>query len=184
MDPMRPAWPARLATVWLGGCSGCHMSLLDLDERLIDLAPRIRLVYSPLMDVKEFPDGVDITLVEGAVASVNHLCMIRTVRARTKILVAFGDCAVTGNITALRNPLESADPVLRRAYVELAAVQPLVPADEAVPALLDRVLPVHHVVPVDLHLPGCPPHSDLIFEVLADLLDGRVPGLAGRTRHG
>ncbi len=177
--------PVRLATVWLGGCSGCHMSFLDLDERLIDLAPRIRLVYSPIMDIKAFPEHVDVTLVEGAVANEDHLHLIRTIRERTKLLVAFGDCAVTGNVTALRNPLGRAEPVLQRAYVENATIQGRLPQHEGiVPALLDRVMPVHQVVPVDLFLPGCPPSADLIHTVLTDLLDGRTPDLSGRLKYG
>src|ERR1700735_3277715 len=90
----------RLATVWLGGCSGCHMSFLDLDERLIDLARPVEFCASPLTDYKDFPE-VDITLVEGAVPNSDHLSHIRSIRMRTKILVSFGDCAVTGNVTAL-----------------------------------------------------------------------------------
>jgi NAD-reducing hydrogenase small subunit len=94
----------KLATVWLGGCSGCHMSFLDLDEWLIDLAGQVDFVFSPFADVKEYPQGVDVVLVEGAIANEDHLQMIRTVRERSQILVSFGDCAVTGNVTALRNP--------------------------------------------------------------------------------
>ncbi len=177
--------PVRLATVWLGGCSGCHMSFLDLDERLIDLAPRIRLVYSPIMDIKEFPEGADVALVEGAVANEDHLRMIQAVRARTKMLIAFGDCAVTGNVTALRNPLGRAEPVLQRAYIENATIQGRLPRDDGIlPVLLDRVLPVHQVVPVDLFLPGCPPSADLIYSVLTDLLEGRTPDLSGRLKYG
>lgn len=177
--------PVRLSTVWLGGCSGCHMSFLDLDERLIDLAPRIRLVYSPIMDIKEFPEGVDVALVEGAVANEDHLRMIQAVRARTKMLIAFGDCAVTGNVTALRNSLGRAEPVLQRAYIENATIQGRLPRDDGiVPVLLDRVLPVHQVVPVDLFLPGCPPSADLIHWVLTELLEGRTPDLGGRLKYG
>ena len=95
----------RFATVWLGGCSGCHMSFLDLDEWLFELAAQADVVFSPLADVKEYPENVDLALVEGAVANEENLAMIRKVRGRTKTLVAFGDCAVTGNVTALRNPL-------------------------------------------------------------------------------
>lgn len=173
----------RVATVWLGGCSGCHMSLLDMDERLIGLAGRMDLVYGPLLDVKEFPDAVDVTLVEGAVANEEHLAQIRKVRGRTKLLVAFGDCAVSGNVTALRNVLGDAQGVLTHVYGERARAGRVV-FDELVPKLLDRVLPVHQAVDVDLFLPGCPPSADLIHFVLSELLDGRSPDLAGRLRFG
>src|SRR5262249_53575309 len=108
----------KLATVWLGGCSGCHMSFLDLDEGLIELAARAAVVFTPVMPVKEYPVGVDVVLVEGAVANEEHLEMIWKVRERTKTLVSFGDCAVTGNVTALRNPLGVALEVLRPVYEE------------------------------------------------------------------
>ena len=181
MAPLR----ARVATVWLGGCSGCHMSFLDLDERLLDLAPRIDLVFSPIADVKVFPEDVLLTLVEGAVCNEDHLEMARRVRARSRLVVAFGDCAVTGNVTAIRNALGSALPVLERAYVDLADVNPGVPACPGlVPRLLDRVLPLHQVVAVDAFLPGCPPHADLIHAVLLDVLEGRPPSLQGKLRYG
>jgi len=169
----------RLATVWLGGCSGCHMSFLDLDERLIDLAGRVELCASPLTDYKNFPEA-DITLVEGAVANADHLEHIQEIRQRTKILVSLGDCAVTGNVTALRNifPVES---VLDRAYRENATVVTGIPSGNgAVPRLLDRVRPVHEVVKVDYFVPGCPPSADTIHDFIMALLDGRTPVLDGR----
>ena len=182
----------RLATVWLAGCSGCHMSLLDMDERLIDLDPIVDLVYSPFVDATEFPDRVDVTLVEGAVATVDQLEEIRQIRNRTRVLVAFGDCAVMGNVTALRNPLGSAAAVLERAYIGLAApaacdggTRGAVSMDPAtVPALLDRVLPVGQVVHVDFYLPGCPPSADLIHRTIRDLAEGRVPDLGPRVTFG
>lgn len=177
--------PVRLATVWLGGCSGCHMSFLDLDERLLDLAPRLDLVFSPFADVKVFPEDVAVTLVEGAVANEEHLEMALRVRARSRLVVAFGDCAVTGNVTAIRNALGSALPVLQRAYHDLADLRPGLPGEPGVvPRLLDRVLPLHQVVPVDAFLPGCPPHADLIHAVLLDALAGRTPSLQGHLRYG
>jgi NAD-reducing hydrogenase small subunit len=170
----------KLATVWLGGCSGCHMSFLDLDEFLIDLADRADVVYSPIMDVKDYPEGVDVALVEGAVANAEHLEMIRRVRERTRALISFGDCAVTGNVTALRDPLGSAEPVLLRSYVELADLQPQIPREpEILPLLLDRVTPVHAVVPVDLYLPGCPPPAPRIRAVLEQLIAGGRVHLSG-----
>jgi len=169
----------RLATLWLGGCSGCHMSFLDLDERLIDLAGRVELCASPLTDYKDFPDA-DITLVEGAVANEEHFEQIRKVRQRTKILVSLGDCAVTGNVTALRNMFPVED-VLNRAYRETSTVVTGIPTGNgAVPRLLERVRPVHEVVKVDYFIPGCPPSADTIHDFVTALLDGRTPTTDGR----
>ncbi|HZZ80010.1 MAG TPA: hypothetical protein VFE62_15935 [Gemmataceae bacterium] len=164
----------RFATVWLGGCSGCHMSFLDLDEWLIDLAGHVDVVFSPIADVKEYPENVDLVLVEGAVANDENLEMIHKVRARTKTLVAFGDCAVTGNVTALRNPLGVALEVLKPVYGEQYPNEPKI-----VPVLLDRVQPVHQVVPVDVFIPGCPPPAPRIKAVLQALVEGRTPVLEG-----
>jgi len=166
----------RFATVWLGGCSGCHMSFLDLDERLIDLAGLVDICYSPVVDTKEFPENVDIVLVEGAVANEDNLREIRLIRQRSKVLVAFGDCAVTGNVTALRNLFQVED-VLNRAYKENSAVISGLPlgGDGIIPKLLDRVLRVQDVVAVDYFLLGCPPSADAIYAFVADLLGGKTP---------
>jgi NAD-reducing hydrogenase small subunit len=164
----------RFATVWLGGCSGCHMSFLDLDEWLIDLAEQVDVVFTPIADVKEYPENVDLVLVEGAVANDENLAMIQKVRANTKTLVSLGDCAVTGNVTALRNPLGTALEVLKPVYGDKYPDEPHI-----VPVLLDRVLPIHQVVPVDYYLPGCPPPAQRIKTVLQALLNGLVPVLDG-----
>lgn len=171
----------KLATIWLGGCSGCHMSFLDLDEWLIELAQFADIVFTPFADAKEYPEGVDVVLVEGAVANEDHLEFIQKVRERTKTVIAFGDCAVTGNVTALRNPIGRALPVLQRSYVELADVTPGVPCEPGVvPPLLDRVQPVHKVVAVDFFMPGCPPAAELIRKTLHAIRRGKAPEFEDR----
>jgi NAD-reducing hydrogenase small subunit len=161
------------------------MSFLDMDERLHELSPLVDLVYSPIADAKTFPDGVDVTLVEGAICNEEHLHLIHRIRANTRVLVSFGDCAVNGNVTAIRNALGSALPVLERAYREAVDVNPGIPEEPGiVPRLLDRVLPVHQVVKVDAFLPGCPPHPDLIHAAVADLLAGKALDLGDRLRFG
>lgn len=175
---MTPGTKIRLATVWLDGCSGCHMSVLDTDERLIALAGRVEVVWGPLVDAKEFPENVDVTLVEGAISSEEDLHRIKLVRSRTKVLVSLGDCAVTGNVPAMRNRF-GVDGVLRRAYLENASLDPQIPR-EIIPPLLANARPVHEVAPVDVFVAGCPPSADLIFSVLSELLEGRVPNPAAK----
>ena len=165
----------RLATTWLDGCSGCHMSLLDTDERLLDLAPRIDLVYGPLVDAQEFPKAVDVTVVEGAVSSQDDLEKIRLVRSRSKLVVALGDCAVTSNVPAMRNNI----PVKKL----LESIYGTIPTD-GVPPLLKHAVPVHDAIKVDLHVPGCPPPAKAIAFVIGELLEGRMPDLAGKVRFG
>jgi NAD-reducing hydrogenase small subunit len=166
-----------LATIWLDGCSGCHMSILDMDERLLEVAELVDIVYSPLIDAKVYPDDVDFCLVEGAVSSEDDLHKIKLVRERTRTLVSLGDCAVTANVPSMRNPI-GVLPLLNRAYVENVTLNPGVPLD-VVPALLPTARPVHLVVKVDVFLPGCPPSADLIHSALVDLLQGRTPDTHG-----
>ena len=158
------------------------MSFLDLDEKLIELAGVAELVHSPIMDIKEFPEGVDITLVEGAVGSEEDAEKARKIRERTKVLVAFGDCAATGNVPSMRNVFPVMD-VLKRAYVENATHNPGMP-HEVIPALRPRALPVHTVVKVDCVIPGCPPSAELIWYAVKELLEGRTPDMAGRATFG
>ncbi len=172
----------KLATVWLDGCSGCHMSVLDMDERLVELSAQFDLVFSPLVDAKTFPEGVDVALVEGAVSSEEDLHKIRMIRARTKTLVSLGDCAVTGNVPVMRN-VWTVDSIFQRVYWENAATQRQVPS-QGLPKLLARARPVHEVVEVDVFVPGCPPSADTIHTVLVELLAGRTPDVASLTRFG
>ena len=182
-----PAAPRlRIATAWLAGCSGCHMSFLDLDEWLFELAAQAEIVFSPVAsDTKVYPEDVDLCLVEGAVANRDNLDLALQIRKRTRLVVSFGDCAVTGNVPALRNLWSdgsegSRNAVFERGYLELAdfgAQRPHAPG--ILPELLERVLPLHEVIPVDLYLPGCPPSAERIRMAVEPMLRGEMPLLEG-----
>jgi NAD-reducing hydrogenase small subunit len=158
------------------------MSFLDLDEWLLELANHVDVVYSPVgSDIKEYPENVDVCLVEGGVANEDNLELIHQVRKQTKILISFGDCAVTANVPAMRNMLDGSDSVLTRSYLELGDFTPQLPDEPGiVPPLLEQVVPVHQVVSVDIFMPGCPPDAARIKATLEPLLRGEKPQMQGR----
>ena len=160
----------RLATLWLDGCSGCHMSMLDTDERLLALAAQVEVVYSPLVDIKVFPEQVDVVCIEGAVSSAEDEQRLRCARRQSTLLIAMGDCAVTGNIPAMRN-VQGAAAMLDVVYLDPQPLQAQIPGTD-LPPLFDRALPLHHFVSVDLFLAGCPPTADTLFNALTGLLTG------------
>jgi len=176
----------KLATVWLGGCSGCHMSLLDIDERILDVAKLADIVKCPIVDQKEFP-SVDIALVEGAITCDEHMREIKHIRKNSKILVAFGDCAIMTNVTGLRNyfPLKQ---VIDTAYVTAISndAEGSIPDDPALLKLNNKVVPLQEVVQVDFYIPGCPLDADTIFYVLFEFLNDRLPNLgeAKKIKYG
>ena len=161
----------KVATVWLDGCSGCHMSLLDMDAAIIPLAQKIELVYGPLVDAQEFPQDVDVTLVEGAVSSQDDLNKLKKIRQRTHLLISLGDCAVSGNVPSMRNSFPVSG-LLQRVYVEGAQTSKLIPT-EGVPPLLKQARPLREFVKVDVFLRGCPPPAKSISKVILDLVEGR-----------
>ena len=159
------------------------MSFLDQDEKLIELADKVQLVYSPIADVKDFSEEVDVTLVEGAVGNEEQLELLRQVRRSSRIVVSLGDCAVTGNATALRNILnDNSESVLKREFIENTTENPQLPKD--VPKLLAQAYALHEIVKVDFYLPGCPPSADLIGYMLTELVSGRTPNIDSKFKYG
>jgi len=156
------------------------MSFLDMDAWLFELAGLADVVYSPIADVKIFPPDVDITFVEGAVANEDNVELAKEIRANSKVVVSFGDCAVTGNVTAMRNPLGDPLAILEAVYVEAPDRDGIVPVEAGiVPPLLPQVLPLHKVIKVDAYLPGCPPPADRIQRAVEALLAGEPERIAG-----
>jgi NAD-reducing hydrogenase small subunit len=172
--PLMPARKPRIATAALGGCFGCHMSLCDLDERLLQLAEWVDIDRSPLTDIKRC-GPCDIGLIEGAVCNDENVHVLREFREHCTVLVAVGACAIHGGLPAQRNHLPVAH-CLRQVYrTDSGVIQ--VPDDPELPLLLDRVVPVGDVVRIDHFLPGCPPSADAIWRFLTDMLAGRTPRL-------
>jgi NAD-reducing hydrogenase small subunit len=170
-----PVRKLRVATVSLGGCFGCHMSLLDIDERLFELIEKVEFDRSPLTDIKTV-GPCDIGLVEGGLCNAENVEVLRAFRAHCKVLVAVGACAITGGLPALRNHLDVGD-ILQSVYAR-------VPDDPELPLPLNRVLPIHEVVQIDIALPGCPPPADAFWQLLQDLIAGRAPQhLPGLIRY-
>lgn len=170
----------KLASDWMTGCAGCHMSLLDMDERLVQLLQHVDLRSSPITDLKHpDKDGVEIGVLEGCVNNSSTEQVCRTMRSRCKILIALGDCAVFGGVPTMRNAC-SAAAALRRAYVETeSTVDGEVPQHEDL-AVMQEARAVDQVVKVDVYLPGCPPSADVIFHALSELAAGRQPKLQGK----
>jgi len=172
----------RIATTSLAGCFGCHMSLLDLDERLVPLADLIEFDRSPLTDI-EHCTNCDIGLIEGGVCNSENVHVLREFRKNCKILVAVGACAINGGLPAMRNfiPL---DECLAEAYIHGIGVENAqIPNDPELPLLLDKVRPLHEVVKIDYFLPGCPPSAEVFWTFLNDLISGREPNLPYECVH-
>ena len=172
----------RIATVSLAGCFGCHMSFLDMDERLVALLEQVEFNRSPLTDIKHC-GKCDIGLIEGGLCNEENVQVLREFRDNCKILIAVGACAINGGIPAMRNHFSLRE-CLEESYLDgLGVVNPQIPNDVELPLLLSKVHALHEVVHVDYYLPGCPPSADDFVKVLGDLLEGKVPALPKNKLH-
>ena len=170
----------KVSSDWLAGCAGCHMSLLDIDERIATVVSLVDLRSTPITDLKH-PDesGVDVGILEGGVNNTANEEVALRMRSRCKILVALGDCAVFGGVPAMRN-FFTIEESLRRAYIETESTDSSgkIPNDPEL-CVPTKVRALQDVVPVDVFVPGCPPDADAIFYVLSELGQGRIPDMKG-----
>jgi NAD-reducing hydrogenase small subunit len=166
----------KIATEWLAGCAGCHMSFLDIDERIVKLLDAVEFTSSPVTDLKHPPkEGVDIGILEGAICNTHNIEVAKQMRERAKFLIAVGDCATFGGVVAMRN-LCGTEAALKRAYLETESVcGGVIPDSPELGKPLEMVTGVDSVVKVDLFIPGCPPRADAFFYALSELLAGRTP---------
>jgi NAD-reducing hydrogenase small subunit len=166
----------KIATDWLAGCAGCHMSLLDIDERIVKLLDAVEFTSSPVTDLKHPPkEGVTVGILEGAISNTHNIEVAKQMRERCQILIAVGDCATFGGIVAMRN-LVGTQEALKRAYLDTeSVVNGLIPDSPELGKPLDAVTGVDKVVKVDLFIPGCPPRADAFYYALSELLAGRTP---------
>jgi NAD-reducing hydrogenase small subunit len=167
---------AIVATTSLAGCFGCHMSILDIDERILDLIELVEFNKSPINDIKKFTKQCDIGIIEGGCCNDENVHVLRDFRKNCKILISLGECAIMGGLPAMRNgiPVEEC---LYEAYINTPSVisneAKIIPNDPELPILLDKVYPAHEVVKIDYFLPGCPPRADLIWDTVVALLTGK-----------
>jgi NAD-reducing hydrogenase small subunit len=165
----------KIATASLAGCFGCHMSLLDIDERILQLAELVEFDKSPINDFKTFQNRCAVGLIEGGCCNEENVEVLREFRRQCDVLVSVGDCATMGGIPAMRNTIPLRE-CLEEAYLEGETVyNPArqIPNDPEIPLLLDKVYPCHEVVKIDYFLPGCPPSADTLWAALVALLNGR-----------
>lgn len=164
-----------IATTSLAGCFGCHMSILDIDEKILDLIELVEFNKSPINDIKTFTKQVDIGLIEGGCCNHENVEVLKDFRKNCKILVSVGECAIMGGLPALRNGL-TVEECLREAYLDSPSVvanyEKIIPNDEELPLLLNKVYPCHEIVKIDYFLPGCPPRDELIWNALIALVTG------------
>jgi NAD-reducing hydrogenase small subunit len=162
-----------IATASLAGCFGCHMSILDIDDKILQLIELVEFNKSPIDDIKTFTKPCDVGLIEGGCCNSENVEVLRAFRKNCKILISVGECAIMGGLPAMRNSIPIQE-CLEEAYLRCPTVDDkIIPNDEDLPIILDKVYPLHEIVKVDYFLPGCPPSADLIWKALTALLGGK-----------
>ncbi|MGV0950397.1 MAG: NADP oxidoreductase [Azonexus sp.] len=178
-----PKKKLKVATTSLAGCFGCHMSFLDIDERLFTLLELIEFDRSPLTDIKKVSPDCDIGLIEGGLCNAENIHVLREFRDNCKILIAIGACAINGGLPAQRNHLPLTTILEEVYHTSPGLANGMIPNDLELPLPLNKVHPIHEVVKIDYFIPGCPPSADAIWKVLTDLLAGREPTLEHGLMH-
>ncbi|HOV12397.1 MAG TPA: hypothetical protein PLT47_05810 [Bacteroidales bacterium] len=164
-----------IATASLAGCFGCHMSLLDIDDRILKLIELVEFNKSPIDDIKTFTKQCDVGIIEGGCCNSENVEVLKEFRKHCKILISLGECAIMGGLPAMRNGIPVKE-CLEEAYLGGPTVgenkEKIMPNDEELPMILDKVYPLHEIVKIDYYLPGCPPRADLIWEAVVALVTG------------
>lgn len=181
----------KLASYWAAACGGCDVAILDTHEKILDIAAAADIVFWPIAldfkyaDVEAMPDGhIDVTLFHGAVRNSENEHLAHLLRAKSKVLVAFGSCAHIGGIPGLANLFDRKS-IFERVYHTQSTANPdgvepqtktrMPEGDLTIPEFYDTVMPLDHVVEVDYYVPGCPPTPKQIWAVVQAIVSGQLP---------
>jgi [NiFe] hydrogenase diaphorase moiety small subunit len=161
-----------IATTSLAGCFGCHMSLLDIDEDLLDIVEMVSFDKSPINDIKTFTHRCHLGIIEGGCCNADNIETLRKFREHCDVLVAVGECAIWGGLPSMRNAIPLSE-CIEEAYLNSVTNEKgnmVIPYHEDLPKLLDRVYPCNEIVKIDYFIPGCPPNPQHIWKAVQNIL--------------
>jgi len=182
----------KLAIYWAASCGGCEISILAINEKILDVAGAFDIVFCPCImdtkarDIEKMPDqAIDVCLFNGSIRTSEQEYMARLLRRKSKVLVAFGSCAGEGCIPGLAN-LTNREEIFDACYRENPSTENpdrAVPVPDTrvngfhltLPVFYDTVRTLGQTVEVDYYLPGCPPEAPRIWEALVAILEGKLP---------